>query len=239
MPAPGSEFFTRIRPLQKMVKEIIMNEVFPSDGQEWLGVACIDRWTKLFLPYDIQADGALDINSIFETLRKLEGPASIKVVKTWLNGWATSTRMHEDKDLGCLLGCRNQHDSLRHYIHCPHLSALQKFLFQDISDEPRIRFGIKDPSVSFLKIIGFAFSAYHALKANYRSGKFSNASDNMTQAQLRKNWSLFAEVLMAEAGEARVHHRAFSLSRFICFLCNGSLPGNSVSDCVHVQSDIS
>ena len=61
-------------------------------------------------------------------------------------------------------------------------------------------------------------------------------SDNMTQAQLRKNWSLFAEVLMAEAGEARVHHRAFSLSRFICFLCNGSLPGNSVSDCVHVQS---
>ena len=114
-----------------------------------------------------------------------------------------------------------------------------EILFQDISDEPRIRFGIKDPSVSFLKIIGFAFSAYHALKANYRSGKFSNASDSMTQAQLRKNWSLFAEVLMAEAGEARVHHRAFSLSRFICFLCNGSLPGNSVSDCVHVHSDIS
>jgi len=98
-----------------------------------------------------QADGALDINSIFETLRKLEGPASIKVVKTWLNGWATSTRMHEDKDLGCLLGCRNQHDSLRHYIHCPHLSALQKFLFQDISEEPIIRFGIKDPSISFFQ----------------------------------------------------------------------------------------
>ena len=53
MPVPGSEFFTCIGPLQKMVKEIIMNEVFPSDGQEWLGVACIDRWTKLFLPYDI------------------------------------------------------------------------------------------------------------------------------------------------------------------------------------------
>ena len=32
MPAPGSEFFTRIRPLQKNVKEIIMNEVFPSEG---------------------------------------------------------------------------------------------------------------------------------------------------------------------------------------------------------------
>ena len=80
---------------------------------------------------------------------------------------------------------------------------------------------------------------YHALKANYRNGKFSKASDSMTQAQLRKNWSLFAEVLMAEAGKARVHHRAISLSRFICFLCNGSLPGNSVSDCVHVHSDIS
>ena len=70
----------------------------------------------------------------------------------------------------------------------------------------------------------FTFSAYHALKANYRSGKFSNAPDGMTQTQLRKNWSLFAEVLMTEAGEAHVHRRAFSLVRFICYLCKASLP---------------
>ena len=107
MPIPGSEFFTRTRSLQKMVKEIIMNEVFPSGGKDQLCAACVERWSKLFLPYDIQADEALDINSIFETLRRLGGPASLKVIKTWLNGWATSTRMHEDKDLGCLLGCCN------------------------------------------------------------------------------------------------------------------------------------
>ena len=238
MPAPGSEFFTRTRSLQKMVKEIIMNEVFPSDGQGWLGAVCIERWTKLFHPIDIQADEALDINAIFETLRKLEGPASIKVIKTWLNGWATSTRMHEEKDLGCLLGCCNQPDSLKHYIHCKHLCALQKFLFQEVSEEPQIRFGIKDPSVSFFKIIGFTFSAYHALKAKYRNGQFSNALDAMTPAQLRANWSLFAEVLMAEAGEARVEYHAFSLPRFICFLCSDRQLANSMTNPVHVHADV-
>ena len=133
-------------------------------------------------------------------------------------------------NLGCLLGCCNQSDSLKHYIHCPRLFALQKFLFQDISEEPRIRFGIKDPSISFFKIIGFTFSAYHALKAKYRSGQFCNASDDMTSAQSRMNWSIFAEVLAAEAGEARVFHRAFSIPKFISFLCSGSLPANSMTD---------
>ena len=36
------------------------------DGQDWLGGACIERCAKLALPYDIEADGALDINSILE-----------------------------------------------------------------------------------------------------------------------------------------------------------------------------
>ena len=106
----------------------------------------------------------------------------------------------------------------------------QKFLFQDISEEPRIRFGIKDPSISSFKIIGFTFSAYHALKAKYRSGQFCNASDDMTSAQSRMNWSIFAEVLAAEAGEARVFHRAFSIPKFISFLCSGRHPANSMTD---------
>ena len=105
-----------------------------------------------------------------------------------------------------------------------------KFLFQDISEEPRIRFGIKDPSISFFKIIGFTFSAYHALKAKYRSGQFRIAPDEMTSTQLRLNWSIFAEVLAAEAGEARVFHRAFSMPKFISFLCTGRLATNSLHD---------
>ena len=103
-------------------------------------------------------------------------------------------------------------------------------MFQDISEEPRIRFGIKDPSISFFKIIGFTFSAYHALKAKYRSGQFRIASDDMTSPQTRLNWSIIAEVLAAEAGEARVFHRAFSMPKFISFLCNGTHAANSMHD---------
>ena len=89
---------------------------------------------------------------------------------------------------------------------------------------------------SWLGSVGLV-SAYHALKANYRNGKFSNASDGMTRFALRKHWSLFTEVVMAEAGEVHVKHRAFSLSRFISFLCSGSLPTNSITDFLHARAD--
>ena len=66
---------------------------------------------------------------------------------------------------------------------------------------PEFESGSRTHWLFFLNIIGFAFSAYHALKAHYRSSKFSNASHSITHPQLRTNWSLFAEVLMTEAGE--------------------------------------
>ena len=90
-------------------------------------------------------------------------------------------------------------------------------LFQDISEEPRIRFGIRDPSF-FFKMIGFTFSAYHALKAKYRSGQLRIVSDDVTSTQMRLNWSVIAEVLAAEAGEAHVFHRAYSMPKFIIFV---------------------
>ena len=67
---------------------------------------------------------------------------------------------------------------------------------------------------------------------------FRNALDAMTPAQLRANWSLFAEVLMAEAGEARVEYHAFSLPRFICFLCSDRQLANSMTNPVHVHADV-
>ena len=76
------------------------------------------------------------------------------------------------------------------------------------------------------------------MKGKYRSGQLYNATDTMTNSDMRTNWSLFAEVLMAEAGEAHVKYRAFSLSRFISFLCNGRHPANALAD-LHVhQQDV-
>ena len=51
------------------------------------------------------------------------------------------------------------------------------------------------------------------------------------------NWSLFTEVLMAEAGEAHVKYHAFSLLKFIRFSCSGRHPANSLTNRVHVHPD--
>jgi hypothetical protein len=119
-----------------------------------------------------------------------------------------------------------------YYIHCPHLFALQKFLFQGTSDEPRVRFGIEHPSISWFKV-GFTFSAYHALKAIFGSGLFCMPPDSLTPPQLRQNWSVFAEVIMAEAAEANLTYHVFS----ICFFSNGRHPANSLTNSEHVHQD--
>ena len=68
----------------------------------------------------------------FSVLKNVGGGIAMKVIKTWLNGWATSHRMHEDNVLCCLLGYGDGSlDSLTRYIHCPHMLAFQKFLFEN------------------------------------------------------------------------------------------------------------
>ena len=65
-----------------------------------------------------------------------------KALKTWLDGLVTSHGMQEDPILPCLLGCRDQKDTLMHYIMCPphvcislcshepsHASMWQKILY--------------------------------------------------------------------------------------------------------------
>ena len=106
------------------------------------------------------------------------------------------------------------------FIHCPHLYAFQRYLFEDTSDDPTIRFGIKSPSLYRFKVISCLYSAYHALKSEVRGGRINMQSDEW----LRRAWSVFADVCKAEAGEPRVHTRAFSLAKFTDFLISGRLP---------------
>ncbi len=38
--------------------------------------------------------------------------------KTLAGAWTTSWRMHESHKFGCLFGCKEEHDDIRHYIVC-------------------------------------------------------------------------------------------------------------------------
>ena len=193
-----------------------MKEVFQDQAQ--LDQLCVERCQNLFAPYEITAEHGVDLQAAYRLLGKVEKHVGLKVLKTWLNAWATSHRMHEDCALDCLLGCSHAKDCLSHYIHCPHLFAMQRYLFQDISDDPAVRFGIKSPDILSFKVISCLFSAYHALKRDVRAGRINVHSETWLQSA----WSLFAEVCKAEAGELRVHTRAFSLAKSIDFLATGS-----------------
>ena len=141
--------------------------------------------------------------------------------------------MHEDFALDCVLGCRGCRDSLSHYVHCPHMFAFQRFLFDNISerpcdqkggvlhksisDDPLIRFGIKGPEFFTLKVLSWLFSAYHALEGDIRSGRIIMHSSGWLNA----SWSVSAHAIKAEAVELHLATRAFSLPQFMQFILNG------------------
>ena len=118
---------------------------------------------------------------------------------------------------------------------CPHIFALLRYLIGDISDDPCIRLAIKVPSQHALKINGFLFSAYHAVKAKVRAGSIHVHHETLSNSTLRATWSVFADAFRAEAGEMRVQTRAFSLPKFINFLATGVLHSESlpVENSVH------
>ena len=102
--------------------------------------------------------------------------------------------------------------------------AFQRFLLAEVSSDPLVRFGFKDPSLQSMRISSCLFSAYHAVKAKVRSGIIDVHEDTMTSPTIRVIWSVFAEAFAAEAGGLRVATRAFSLPKFISFLSSGILP---------------
>ena len=88
----------------------------------------------------MKIDGMLRLNLAIETLKKVGGQIVLKVMKTWLNGWVTSHRLNQDAILPCVPGCRDQRDTVKHYIMRPHVHALQRFLLDDACLDPLVRF---------------------------------------------------------------------------------------------------
>ena len=228
-PIPGDSFFCEFRSLQKHTYSVIFENVFGDQPQTQLAKLCANRCEKLFAPYDIYAEEGADIEYAYSLLNKVGGHVSLKVVKTWLNGWATSHRMHEDPILECVLGCKDAPDSLSHYISCPHLFALRRFLFDGISGDPSICFGIKSPRIFSFKVMSCTFSAYHALKAEIRAGEI----DMHSEGRLKHAWSVFANVCRTEAGDLHENARAFSLPKFIDLLVTGRICCPVIHSCAH------
>jgi hypothetical protein len=218
MALPGSDLFIHYTALQKKVHTILMQAAFVDNEDTHLITLVQRRLTKLFSPYSVDFGGDVDLRGAFSLLSHLPQTDKLKVIKTWLNGWATSARMHEDPILPCLLGCPGCYDSLNHYLQCPHLYTLCAYFF-NASQMPFIRIGIMEPELKNLKILACVFSAYHALKGQVRSGLINARTD--TGNDLHRHWSVFANALAAEAGERNVRFIVFSLPKLLSFIAAG------------------
>ena len=144
----------------------------------------------------------IDLDSCIALLPKLRASKAITVfLLIWMNGWATSHRSHDPTILPCLLGCKAHTDSLAHYLHCPHMYSLMKFFNRSTDENPLIRFGLVNPSLDCLAILFCTTAGYHAVERSLRRFQPTLTNMELCAGDVRFFLTIFAEGLIAEAGE--------------------------------------
>jgi len=189
------------------------------------------RLNKLFQPFTLDFINSISLTASLKLLKGSRVADVMKVLKSWCNGWATSTRYHEEIRLPCLFGCNNYSDSLEHYLQCSHIYALWKFMVPEVHEDPLVRWGLINSSNDAFKQIACTHAGYHAVRRHHKeSGSYF--CQNMTHingALLRTSWTVFADTFTVEARELGVSSLKFSVSSFLCFLTTGERP-SSLSD---------
>ena len=122
----------------------------------------------------------------------------LRIIKTWTNAWATSHRCHETPILPCLFGCNDNIDSLSHYIMCPILFGLLSLLRPETLALPLVRFGAQDICRENLLTICCMFSAYHAIKREFRGCSLYSV---LAPELCAKSHKIFVDVFFSEAKE--------------------------------------
>ena len=110
----------------------------------------------------------LRVSAIAEVLNGLPFGIRMMNIKTLVNGWCTSSRLHETKLHKCLCGCENASDSLQHYLKCQPLWTTvcsTMGLGAALLDLPPLaRCGLSRPHVTKGFMVALAFRSYHSLK---------------------------------------------------------------------------
>ena len=133
-------------------------------------------------------------------MRKFRKHDAIRIIKTWVNSWATSRRYHEPVILPCLFGCAGDGstDDLSHYVMCPHLFTILSKL-TDAPACPVKRLGLSTPTKHSLLTVSCMFSGYHAVKRSRVVQTLSSLPLNTEQQNAARH--LFADAFYASALE--------------------------------------
>ena len=113
---PGCDFLMETKGLQKLVYEQHMRCRFGLDFPSHIKA----RIKNLFSPYLVDWENINFENSL-TAVKALQPGNAMKVLKTWSNGWHTSSRIQATHINPCLFGCHGVRDDLHHYIVCPQM----------------------------------------------------------------------------------------------------------------------
>ncbi len=129
----------------------------------------------------------------------------MRVLKTWVNSWATSARYHEPVVLPCLLGRQQARDEQSHCVMCPWLRFIvSKFLAN--SPMPLVRLGLAQPDSINLLVTACTFSTYHATRNSDLGRRLSNLP-NLPFLDLKQQQSaawIFSVTFLADAKEVKL-----------------------------------
>ena len=130
----------------------------------------------------------------------------MKILKTGLNVWITSNRIKGANSVyPCLFGCDACVDRLSHYLICPKMMTICKFLDRDCPHHPISRLGIDNPDKGVLIHMCCVFSGYHAVISHVKMNHDIFATEcqrlKLSIRSAQKTWSVFADAFSVSAHE--------------------------------------
>ena len=102
------------------VQKKIMPYISASVHPDTLLQLVVVRLRSLF-PDDADEITGNIVAQVFSIMKNLPCHIAMVVMKTYCNAWSTSSRYQEAHRHGCIFGCRDTVDHLRHYFKCPRL----------------------------------------------------------------------------------------------------------------------
>ena len=141
---PGDKFVQCKSGLQKLAYNVLMNSHYNLDFHKHMK----ERISTLFHPFILNWNN-IQFDSCISALQPFNSGNVMKVIKTWMNAWTTSSRMGGAHHIyPCLFGCSDVTDRLGHYIECPRLFTLWKYMHRNFLIHASKRWGLCSPSKS-------------------------------------------------------------------------------------------
>ena len=187
--------------LQGLATKIILQKLYPINWEAELARR-IKRWLR---DHDLSWMSQVNWATSLKTTRKLPPFVGKAVLSTWLNGWASSSRLGMGVTHACQF-CGSASDRLAHLVNCPApWKAAAKALGcrppEMLMEKLALCNDINSTSKQACMLLATVCEIFHASRKRHTTGRFSD-DDEMLHVQSNVNVALTVQELDAHAASA-------------------------------------